>query len=110
MMPSKALLKDMIIFIKHCEKIGSRYYLNSKNNLLINSKYSEQFKESDISLSKIYNRVDNMYMVVYEITGVLDDFKVYEQLHNQFIEKLDKTVALLEPKFYHTPLKLESIK
>ncbi len=51
-----------------------------------------------------------MYLVVYEITGVLDDFKVYEQMHNQFIEKLDKTVTLLEPKFYHTQLRLESIR
>lgn len=67
-------------------------------------------KESDITVSKIFNRNGKLYEVVYEVAAVFNDFKVYENVQNLFVEKLDKTVTVLEPKFYLSHLRTENIK
>ncbi len=67
-------------------------------------------QESEITVAKIYNRNEKFYEVVYEISTVLDDFKKLEQIHNHFIEKLDKCVIVQEPKIFQSPLRLENIK
>jgi hypothetical protein len=41
---------------------------------------------------------------------MLDDFKKLETLNNLFVEKLDKTVSVLEPKFSYSVIRSESIK
>jgi hypothetical protein len=50
-------------------------------------------KESDIIVSKVFNRDGKLYEVVYEVSAVFDDFKMYENVQNLFVEKLDKTVT-----------------
>ena len=67
-------------------------------------------KENDISISKTYNRNENLYEVVYEISAILDDFKKLETINNLFVEKLDKTVSVLEPKLSHSVIRIENIK
>jgi hypothetical protein len=67
-------------------------------------------KESDIIVSKVFNRDGKLYEVVYEVSAVFDDFKMYENVQNLFVEKLDKTVTVLEPKFFLSHLRTENIK
>lgn len=58
----------------------------------------------------MYNRTEKLYEVIYEITSIVDDFKKLETLNNLFIEKLDKSVTVLEPKFSHSTIRTENIK
>ncbi len=69
-----------------------------------------KIKENDISISKMYNRNDKLYEVVYEISAIFDDFRKLENLNNLLVEKLDNTVILLEPKFSHSQIRIENIK
>ena len=61
-------------------------------------------------MTKSFARVENKYQVLTEIVAVLDDFHKYQHVQNLLVEKLDKTVTILEPVFYHTSLRLENIK
>jgi len=67
-------------------------------------------KETDIIISKIYNRKDNLYEVLIEISAFFCDFAKYQQLHNLFVEKLDETVKVLPAEFSHTSLRVENLK
>ncbi len=69
-----------------------------------------KIKENDISISKMYNRNDKLYEVVYEISAIFDDFRKLENLNNLLVEKLDNTVILLEPKFSHSQIRIENMK
>jgi len=69
-----------------------------------------KIKENDISISKMYNRNDKLYEVIYEISAIFDDFRKLENLNNLLVEKLDNTVILLEPKFSHSQIRIENIK
>jgi uncharacterized protein YggE len=67
-------------------------------------------KETDINISKLYNRKDNLYEALCEVTAYMTDFNKYQQLHNLFVEKLDETVKVLAPELSHTSLRLENLK
>ncbi len=69
-----------------------------------------KIKENDISISKMYNRNDKLYEVIYEISAIFDDFRKLENLNNLLVEKLDNTVILLEPKFSHSQIRIENMK
>ena len=61
--------------------------------------------------SRTQGKLKMLYEVKYEVSATFDDFKVYEQLHNQFVEKLDMTtVTLLQPKFFLSSLRTDNIK
>ncbi len=61
-------------------------------------------------MSKVYNRQGKFYEVIHEVSAVFDDFKVYEDVQNLFVEKLDSNVILYQPKFFSTSARTENIK
>jgi hypothetical protein len=61
-------------------------------------------------LAKIYYRVEKGFEVITEISAVFNDLKRFQQIYNVMIEKLDKTVTVKEPEFFHSNLRIEAIK
>lgn len=61
-------------------------------------------------MNRSYNRNGNFYEVAYEVTTNLDDFAKYEQIRNQFVEKLDTCVTINEAQVLMSPLRLKNIK
>lgn len=57
-----------------------------------------------------YRKENGGFEVVTEISSTFSDFKNYMAIYNVLIEKLDKTVKVLEPNFYHTPARLDALK
>ena len=62
-------------------------------------------------MSKSNHRKENgNYEVITEISSTIRDFKTYENIYNILIEKLDKTVRIQPPEFFHTPSRIDALK
>jgi hypothetical protein len=62
-------------------------------------------------VTKSSHRKENgQYEVVTEISSNFKDFKTYLDIYNTLVEKLDKTVRLQPPEFFHTPARIDALK
>ncbi|RNA30302.1 interleukin-1 receptor-associated kinase 1-binding 1 [Brachionus plicatilis] len=69
-----------------------------------------KINESNIFVNTSYCRRDDLYEVRCELSSILSDYKIYLQIYNILIEKLDKTVKILEPELSHSPNRIEALK
>ncbi len=67
-------------------------------------------KDSDVNISKTFNRRDTMYEIIAEVTVYFADFQKYQKLQNFFVEKLDDNVQILQPELMHSSLRLDNLK
>jgi uncharacterized protein YggE len=67
-------------------------------------------RDSDVHISKTFNRKDAVYEVLVEVVVYFADFQKYQKLQNYFVEKLDENVKILQPELLHTSLRLENLK
>lgn len=57
-----------------------------------------------------YSRRDHLYEVRCELSSILSDYKTFLQIYNILVEKLDKTVKILEPELSHSQNRIEALK
>lgn len=53
---------------------------------------------------------DNMYRLDAEIVVEFQDIEVYQKTINFLIEKLEKSITVSKPNFYHSPGKLNELR
>lgn len=89
-----------------------KYKINviGKKKYFILLKFFYNKKESNIFVNTSYCRRDDLYEVRCELSSILSDYKIYLQIYNILIEKLDKTVKILEPELSHSPNRIEALK
>ena len=68
------------------------------------------FKESHINVSKVLRRVDGLYHMDVEVTATFIDFNKSQAVGNFLVEKLDETVRVSTPEFFHSPHQLENLR
>lgn len=85
---------------------------NSVWKIKFNKAYeNRKYKEADIYVTTSNHRKEKgNYEVVTEMRATISDFKIYETVYNILVEKLDKSVRIQAPEFFHTPSRIEALK
>lgn len=68
------------------------------------------FQETDIKVHKTLRRVQSMYEYITEVIVVFMDFNKCQAACNLLVEKLDETVSVAMPEFYHAGTTLETLR
>ncbi|XP_038077727.1 interleukin-1 receptor-associated kinase 1-binding protein 1-like [Patiria miniata] len=77
---------------------------------IIQTLHSHNVKEGDVTISKFIQRVDSLYCMEAEVTVVFVDFTKCQSVCNFLTEKLDESVRLHPPHFYHSVHSLEAVR
>ncbi|KAI8498674.1 PREDICTED: interleukin-1 receptor-associated kinase 1-binding protein 1-like [Branchiostoma belcheri] len=67
-------------------------------------------KEGDTQISKVIQRVDGLYHMEGEVRVVFVDFLKCQGVCNFLVEKMDETVVVATPEFFHSPQRLEELR
>ncbi|XP_069743534.1 interleukin-1 receptor-associated kinase 1-binding protein 1 homolog isoform X4 [Narcine bancroftii] len=67
-------------------------------------------KENNITVTKDFRRIENGYQMEAEICVIFSDFGKMEDFCNLLVEKLDSTVVVGSPQFFHTNKTMENIR
>lgn len=77
---------------------------------IIQTLHTHNIKEGDVTISKFIQRVDSIYSMEAEITVIFMDFTKCQSVCNFLVEKLDESVKLYPPHFYHSTQNLEAVR
>ncbi|XP_007906614.1 interleukin-1 receptor-associated kinase 1-binding protein 1 homolog [Callorhinchus milii] len=67
-------------------------------------------RENNVTVTKDIRRVENAYQMETEICVIFSDFGKMQNLCNLLVEKLDSSVIVSSPQFYHTAEAVENIR
>ncbi|CAH1798209.1 unnamed protein product [Owenia fusiformis] len=95
-------LKEDVSEVKNSVQRRLDYILQSLNNF--------QIKEGDIKVQKQLLRQESLFMYTVEILVLFVDFKKCETISNHIIEKLDESVTVGTPQFFHSQQRLEHFR
>lgn len=68
------------------------------------------FQDSDIQISKSMRRSDSMYQMDVEVTALFIDLHKCQNVSNLLVEKLDPTVTVCLPEFFHSSVTLQNLR
>uniref|UniRef100_W5NHD3 Interleukin-1 receptor-associated kinase 1 binding protein 1 n=1 Tax=Lepisosteus oculatus TaxID=7918 RepID=W5NHD3_LEPOC len=66
-------------------------------------------KEENVTVTKDIRRVENAYHMEVEVCVIFSDFVKMQNVSNLLVEKLDSSVTVCTPVFYHTTESLEKL-
>uniref|UniRef100_A0A2K6TST2 Interleukin-1 receptor-associated kinase 1-binding protein 1 n=1 Tax=Saimiri boliviensis boliviensis TaxID=39432 RepID=A0A2K6TST2_SAIBB len=68
------------------------------------------FQAENITVTKDFRRVENAYHMEAEVCITFTEFGKMQNICNFLVEKLDSSVVISPPQFYHTPGSVESLR
>ncbi|XP_022107220.1 interleukin-1 receptor-associated kinase 1-binding protein 1-like [Acanthaster planci] len=77
---------------------------------IIQTLHTHSVKEGDVTISKFIQRVEGVYSMEAEVTIVFVDFTKCQSVCNFLTEKLDESVRVYPPHFYHSAHNLEAVR
>ncbi|XP_059838337.1 interleukin-1 receptor-associated kinase 1-binding protein 1 homolog isoform X2 [Hypanus sabinus] len=100
-----------------CVLVGSRKEaaVQAKSSVIRRLDYIVQsvrghgVQEDNITLTKDFRRIESGYQMEAEVSVIFSDFGKMEDLCNLLAEKLDNSVIVSSPQFFHTPEVVENI-
>ncbi|XP_071819193.1 interleukin-1 receptor-associated kinase 1-binding protein 1-like [Apostichopus japonicus] len=81
-----------------------------RSDYVIQTLHTHNVKEGDVIKTSSLTRSDGLFHMVTEISVVFVDFTKCENVCNFLVEKLDDTVHISEPHFYHGTQSLDSVR
>ncbi|XP_053565055.1 interleukin-1 receptor-associated kinase 1-binding protein 1 homolog [Bombina bombina] len=66
--------------------------------------------EENITVSKEFQKISNAYQMEAEVCVIFSDFQKLQNICNLLVEKLESSVSICSPKFYHTPESMEKLR
>ncbi|XP_013401032.1 interleukin-1 receptor-associated kinase 1-binding protein 1 [Lingula anatina] len=72
--------------------------------------HNHQVKEGDIQVSKFLKREDSAYAMVSEVTVLFVDFDKCQTVSNFLVEKLDESVKVSSPEFFHSSGRIDMLR
>uniref|UniRef100_A0A8C6XXG1 Interleukin 1 receptor associated kinase 1 binding protein 1 n=1 Tax=Naja naja TaxID=35670 RepID=A0A8C6XXG1_NAJNA len=66
--------------------------------------------ENDVTVTKNFSRIDNAYKMEAEVCIIFTDFGKMQDTCNHLVEKLDKSVIISSPHFYHTMEAVDTLR
>ncbi|XP_069829600.1 interleukin-1 receptor-associated kinase 1-binding protein 1 isoform X1 [Dendropsophus ebraccatus] len=88
----------------------------AKSSVLRRLEYIEQtlrqraLTDEHITISKEIERKANSYQMDAEVCVVFEDFENLQNICNMLVEKLDSSVCIHSPHFYHSPENMEKLR
>lgn len=88
----------------------------AKSSVLRRLEYIEQtlrqkgLQDENITVSKEIERKVNSYQMDAEVCVVFEDFEKLQNICNMLVEKLDSSVCISSPQFYHSPENMEKLR
>uniref|UniRef100_A0A8C8SLD7 Interleukin 1 receptor associated kinase 1 binding protein 1 n=1 Tax=Pelusios castaneus TaxID=367368 RepID=A0A8C8SLD7_9SAUR len=67
-------------------------------------------QEENMTVTKDFNRVDNAYQMEAEVCITFRDFEKMQNVCNLLVEKLDSSVIIKPPHFYHTAEAVDTLR
>ena len=67
-------------------------------------------QEANIVVSKTSNRVGDKFELIAELASTFDNIPRFQLIYNHLNEKLDKSIVIHQPHFFHTPSRLDAIR
>ncbi|XP_047589815.1 interleukin-1 receptor-associated kinase 1-binding protein 1 isoform X1 [Lutra lutra] len=64
----------------------------------------------NVTVTKDFRRVENAYHMEAEVCITFTEFGKMQNICNFLIEKLDSSVVISQPQFYHTPSSVENLR
>uniref|UniRef100_F6XBJ9 Interleukin-1 receptor-associated kinase 1-binding protein 1 n=1 Tax=Monodelphis domestica TaxID=13616 RepID=F6XBJ9_MONDO len=64
----------------------------------------------NITVTKDISRIGNAYHMEAEVSIIFSEFEKMQDICNLFVEKLDSSVIINPPHFYHTPGAIENLR
>ncbi|KAK6489041.1 interleukin-1 receptor-associated kinase 1-binding protein 1-like protein [Huso huso] len=77
---------------------------------ILQSLRQQGVKEENVTVTKDIRRAENAYYMEAEVCVTFSDFVKMQNISNFLVEKLDSSVTVSAPQFYHTTENLESIR
>lgn len=77
---------------------------------IIQTLHNHSVKDSDIQISKSMRRSDSMYQMDVEVTALFIDLHKCQNVSNLLVEKLDPTVTVCLPEFFHSSVTLQNLR
>ncbi|XP_072912546.1 interleukin-1 receptor-associated kinase 1-binding protein 1 homolog [Hemitrygon akajei] len=101
-----------------CVLVGSRKEaaVQAKSSVIRRLDYIVQsvrghgVQEDNITVTKDFRRIESGYQMEAEVSVIFSDFGKMEDLCNLLAEKLDNSVIVSSPQFFHTPEVVENIR
>ncbi|KAM4771052.1 interleukin-1 receptor-associated kinase 1-binding protein 1 [Rhinophrynus dorsalis] len=66
--------------------------------------------EENITISKEFHRTLNTYQMEAEVCVIFSDFEKLQSICNLLVEKLDRSITICSPHFYHSPERMEKLR
>ncbi|KAM6465571.1 interleukin-1 receptor-associated kinase 1-binding protein 1 isoform 2-T2 [Liasis olivaceus] len=66
--------------------------------------------ENDVTVTKNFSRIDNAYKMEAEVCIIFTDFGKMQDTCNHLVEKLDSSVTISPPHFYHTTEAVDTLR
>ncbi|XP_026520920.1 interleukin-1 receptor-associated kinase 1-binding protein 1 isoform X1 [Notechis scutatus] len=66
--------------------------------------------ENDVTVTKNFSRIENAYKMEAEVCIIFTDFGKMQDTCNHLVEKLDKSVIISSPHFYHTMEAVDTLR
>ncbi|KAK3580271.1 hypothetical protein CHS0354_023509 [Potamilus streckersoni] len=94
--------KDNVSDLKNSIQRRLEYILQTMHN--------QGIKDTDMKVHKQMRRIDSFYEMTAEVVVVFLDFHKCQTACNLLVEKLDETVIVCPPEFYHASSTLENLR
>uniref|UniRef100_A0A2K6FHT4 Interleukin-1 receptor-associated kinase 1-binding protein 1 n=1 Tax=Propithecus coquereli TaxID=379532 RepID=A0A2K6FHT4_PROCO len=76
----------------------------------IHAVYSNCTLAENVTVTKDFRRVENAYHMEAEVCITFTEFGKMQNICNFLVEKLDSSVVISPPQFYHTPGSVETLR
>ncbi|XP_067882938.1 interleukin-1 receptor-associated kinase 1-binding protein 1 homolog isoform X1 [Heterodontus francisci] len=107
--PNRARLYVMVASKKETAA-AAKGSVNRRLDYIVQSVRGHGVREDSVTVTKDFRRVENAYQMEAEVCVIFGDFGKMEDLCNLLVEKLDSSVIVGSPQFYHTTEAVESIR
>ncbi|KAB0390157.1 hypothetical protein E2I00_020197 [Balaenoptera physalus] len=67
-------------------------------------------QSENVTVTKDFQRVENAYHMEAEVCITFTEFGKMQNICNFLVEKLDSSVVISQPQFYHTPGSIENLR
>ncbi|XP_003404432.1 interleukin-1 receptor-associated kinase 1-binding protein 1 [Loxodonta africana] len=84
--------------------------VNRRLDYITQSLQQQGLQAENITVTKDFRRVENAYHMEAEVCITFTEFGKMQNICNFLVEKLDSSVVISPPQFYHTPGSVETLR
>ncbi|XP_006143397.1 interleukin-1 receptor-associated kinase 1-binding protein 1 [Tupaia chinensis] len=107
--PDRALLAVRVSSTKEAAAEAKKSVCR-RLDYITQSLQQQGLQSENVTVTKDFRRVKNAYHMEAEVCVTFTEFGKMQNICNFFVEKLDSSVVISPPQFYHTPGSVENLR